>query len=91
MAVKQSSAKKRQLQSEARRKQNKAVKSVVRTSAKKYVSSVHAKDSAQSETLLRELIKELDSAARKGVIAKNSAARKKSRMQKLYNVSFAEK
>ena len=91
MAVKQTSAEKKHKQSEVRRKKNKAVKSMVRTSAKKYVSSVHAKDAAQSQTLLRELIKELDTASRKGIIAKNAAARKKSRMQKLYNASFAEK
>jgi len=36
-------------------------------------------------------VKELDTAARKGIIARNAAARKKSRMQKLYNASFAAK
>ncbi len=89
MAVKNSSAVKRHKQSEVRRIKNKAVKSSVRTSAKKYVSSVQTKDPAQAQTLLRELIKELDTAARKGIIAPNAAARKKSRMQKLFNASFA--
>lgn len=89
MAVKNASAVKRHKQSEVRRITNKAVKSSVRTSAKKYVASVQLKDSASSETLLRSLTKELDTAARKGIIAKNAAARKKSRMQKLFNATYA--
>lgn len=89
MAVKNASAVKRHKQSEVRRIRNKAVKSSVRTSAKKYVTSVQTQDSASAETLLRALTKELDTAARKGIIAKNAAARKKSRMQKLFNAKFA--
>lgn len=87
MAVKNASAVKRHKQSEVRRIKNKAVKSSVRTSAKKYVASIQTKDMASANELLRELVKELDTAARKGIISKNAAARKKSRMQKLYNAS----
>ncbi len=91
MAVKNASAVKRHKQSEVRRIKNKAVKSSVRTSAKKYVASVQAKETAEAGTLLRDLVKELDTAARKGIITRNAASRKKSRMQKLYNASFAAK
>lgn len=91
MAVKNASAVKRHKQSEVRRIKNKAVKSSVRTSAKKFVTSVQAKESAQAGTLLHDLVKELDTAARKGIISRNAAARKKSRMQKLYNASFVAK
>jgi small subunit ribosomal protein S20 len=91
LAVKNASAVKRHRQSEERRIKNKAVKSSVRTSAKKYVSVVQANDSAKSAELLRDLASELDTAARKGIISRNAAARKKSRMQKLYNASFAAK
>ena len=91
MAVKNASAVKRHKQSEVRRIKNKAVKSSVRTSAKKYVASVQAKDTDQSGILLHDLVKELDTAARKGIITRNAASRKKSRMQKLYNASFAAK
>lgn len=91
MSVKNTSAVKRHKQSEVRRIKNKAVKSSVRTSAKKYVASIHANDSVVADGLLRELVKELDTAAGKGVISRNAAARKKSRMHKLYNVSFAAK
>ncbi len=89
--MKNASAVKRHKQSEVRRIKNKAVKSSARTSAKKYVASVQAKDSALAGTLLKELVKELDTAARKGIIARNAAARKKSRMQKLFNASFEAK
>ena len=91
MAVKNASAVKRHKQSEVRRIKNKAVKSSVRTSAKKYVASVQAKSKDDAGTLLHDLVKELDTAARKGIISRNAAARKKSRMQKLYNASFAAK
>ncbi len=89
--MKNASAVKRHKQSEVRRIKNKAVKSSARTSAKKYVASVQAKDSALASALLKDLVKELDTAARKGIIARNAAARKKSRMQKLFNASFGAK
>lgn len=85
MAKKQSSAEKRFRQSEERRIRNKAVKSAVRTSVKKFVTAVQKKDSSEAEASLKEMIKKLDTAARKGIINKKSAARKKSRMQILYN------
>lgn len=86
MATKQSSAEKRHLQSEKRRVRNKRVKSSVRTAAKKVVVAAHAKDKAAAEAQLKEMIKQIDTAARKGIIKKNTAARKKSRMQRLVNI-----
>lgn len=85
------SAVKRHKQSEVRRIHNKSVKSAARTCAKKYTLAVVAKDAESASVLLKELAHRLDSAARKGIIAKNAAARKKSRMQKLYNVTFAQR
>ena len=83
------SAEKRHRQSEERRIRNKAVKSSVRTSAKKFVLSTRKKDAGESELLLRDMIQKIDSAARKGIIKKNAAARKKSRMQRLLNTMKA--
>ena len=37
----------------------------------------------------KKLQKELDSARSKGVLSRNAVSRKKSRMMKLFNVSFA--
>ena len=90
MAKKKSSAEKRHRQSEERRLRNKSVKSSVRTSAKKFVAiaSKSGKDSeeiAKAELALKDMIKKIDSAAQKGIIKKNTAARKKSRMQRLFN------
>ena len=88
MAKKQSSAEKRHRQSEERRMRNKAAKSAVKTSIKKFVALTQKKDPG-SEAALREMVKKIDTAARKGIIKKNAAARKKSRMQKYFNVMKA--
>jgi small subunit ribosomal protein S20 len=85
LAGKRSSAEKRHRQSEERRLRNKAVKSAVRTSAKKFVVLAQKKEVAEAEAALTETIKKLDTAARKGIIKKNTASRKKSRMQRLFN------
>lgn len=85
MSSKVKSAEKRHRQSEERRKRNKMVKSSVRTSAKKFVLLARKKETAEAETALKDMIKKIDSAARKGIIKKNAAARKKSRMQRLFN------
>jgi small subunit ribosomal protein S20 len=85
LASKGSSAEKRHRQSEERRKRNKAVKSSVRTSVKRFVVLARKKDTNEAEAALKDMIKKLDSAARKGIIKKNAAARKKSRMQRLFN------
>ncbi|PKL25509.1 MAG: 30S ribosomal protein S20 [Spirochaetae bacterium HGW-Spirochaetae-3] len=86
MATKFSSAEKRHKQDEKRRVQNKKVKSSVRTAAKRVVVAAHAKDKDLAESTLKDMIKQIDTAARKGIIKKNAAARKKSRMQRLVNV-----
>ena len=90
MAGKKSSAEKRYAQSEVRRLHNKAIKSEVRTYARQFVEAVHAKDQALAQSSLRTLESELDSARSKGVLTRNAVSRKKSRMAKLFNVSFAE-
>jgi small subunit ribosomal protein S20 len=90
LAGKSSSAEKRHRQSEERRLRNKAVKSSVRTSAKKFVVLARKKDMGNAEAALKDMIKKLDTAARKGIIKKNAASRKKSRMQRLFNSLTAQ-
>jgi small subunit ribosomal protein S20 len=85
LAGKSSSAEKRHRQSEERRLRNKAAKSAVRTSAKKFVALARQKDTAAAEAALKDMIKKIDTAAGKGIIKKNTASRKKSRMQRLFN------
>ena len=96
MAKKFSSAEKRHRQSEERRLRNKSVKSSVRTSAKKFVTLANKAgrsptEIGETEAALRETIKKIDTAAQKGIIKKNAAARKKSRMQRLFNSIKAAK
>jgi small subunit ribosomal protein S20 len=57
----------------------------VKTSIKKFVVLARKKDEEGAETALRNMTKLIDTAARKGIIKRNAAARKKSRMRKLLN------
>ena len=84
------SADKRHAQSEVRRMRNKAVKSQVHTALRKYLEAVQKKDQTLAGETLKALQSELDNAYRKNVIKQNACARKKSRMFKLYNVTFAK-
>lgn len=90
MAKKKTSAEKRFEQSERRRLHNKAIKSECRTYVKQFIEAVHAKDSKLAQEKLILMTSKLDSARSKGVLKRNAVSRKKSRMQKLYNVTFAE-
>jgi small subunit ribosomal protein S20 len=85
LAKKIRSAEKRHRQGEERRLRNKAVRTSVRTSVKKFQTLAQKKDAGEAEVALRDMIKKIDTAAQKGIIKKNTAARKKSRMQKFYN------
>ena len=75
------SAQKRARQSRSRRARNKPQRSALRTQLKKVVAaveSVSGSDAAQAQLL--KATRQLDKAARKGLIHKNQAARKKSRL-----------
>jgi len=91
LAKKKSSAEKRYQRSEELRLRNKSVKSSVRTSTKKFIAMAQKPeaDPAETEAALLNMIKKVDTAAQKGIIKKNTAARKKSRMQKLFNSTKA--
>ena len=89
MSVKKTSAEKRHAQSEVRRLHNKAIKSKCHTCVRQFVEAVQKKDQKAADTTLKALVKELDTACGKGVLTRNAVSRKKSRMMKLYNVSFA--
>ncbi len=71
---------KRNRQNETRRVRNKGVRSDMRTRTKAAVTAAEAGDGSEEE--LRLAIKRIDKAAQKGVIHKNTAARKKSRLVK---------
>ena len=90
MARNQTSAQKRHRQSEERRMHNKAIKSECRTYVKQFIEAVHAKDEKLAQEKFIIMTSRLDSARSKGVLKRNSVSRKKSRMQRLFNVTFAK-
>jgi small subunit ribosomal protein S20 len=89
LATTNKSAEKRNRQSEKRRLQNKSVKTAIRSSAKKVLVASEGKDKAAAEAALKDMVKRIDTAARKGIVTKNAAARKKSRMQRRINTLSA--
>lgn len=74
------SAKKRARQSEKRRVHNVALKSRMRTSMKAVLKAVQAGDKAAANTEFKSAVPEIDKAASRGLIAKNRAAKYKSRL-----------
>lgn len=80
--------KKRILQNEKRRQRNIAVRSRLKTYVKKAEGAVQGA-AADSIDAVKAAIVELDVAARKGVLHKNTAARKKSRLMKKLNAKKA--
>jgi len=68
-----------------RRAENFAVKSTVKTVSRKLVESVSAGKADEAKALLTKASSTIDKAAAKGVIHKNAAARKKSRLARKTN------
>ena len=78
------SAIKRNRQNEKRAEANKGVRTRMRTYSKKALESAGTDASAED---LRLAMKYIDKAASKGIIHKNAAARKKSRLTKAVNAA----
>lgn len=74
------SAIKRVKQSEKRRALNASQKSALRTSVKAVETAIANNDAASAQSALLVAFKKLDKAAGKGLIHKNAASRKKSRL-----------
>jgi small subunit ribosomal protein S20 len=79
------SARKRIRQSEKRRLANKSKKSAMKTSIKKYLKAVALGDVTSAEQLINQSISALYRTADKGIIHKNQAARRVSRLVKRLN------
>lgn len=84
-------AKKSLRQDVKKRKRNIVRKKTMRGLLKETKTLIAKKNPEASKELLPKLYKSLDKAAKKGVIKKNAAARKKSRITKLINVKSAAK
>ncbi len=76
------SAEKRDRQSLVRRDRNRTVRSNMRTAIKKLRSAVSSADAKVATELLPGTLSVIDVTARKKVIARNTAARYKSRLTK---------
>ena len=68
---------------------NNMIKSGYRTAVRKFEEAVSEGDKAKAETLFSEATKKIDQACTKGVIVKNTAARKKSNLAKKLNAAIA--
>ena len=79
-------AEKRMRQEQKRRLHNRSIKSLVRTQISKARSAIASGDE-NSEEAVRMAVSELDRAAKKGVIHRNNAARRKSRLMKRLNAA----
>jgi small subunit ribosomal protein S20 len=77
---------KRNLQNEKRRVRNKGVRAEIRTRTKNAVAAVGTDDEVQA---LRTAIKRIDKSAASGVIHKNQAANRKSRLMRRVNAMHA--
>ena len=74
------SAKKRIKVTEVKTLKNRMVKSALKTVIKKFEAAVKAKNVEEAKALYTSVAKSLDMAASKGIVHKNNAARKKSRL-----------
>ncbi len=85
------SAKKRVRQEEKRRLHNRSVKSSVKTYiTKARVAIDDGENREEAQEAVRHAVSELDRAAKKGVLHRNNAARRKSRLMKRLNTMEAE-
>ena len=73
------SAKKRLRQNQKRRDRNRTVRSEIRTRTKSLLQTESASD---AEEAYRTVASMLDTAARKGIVSKQAAARRKSRLSR---------
>jgi small subunit ribosomal protein S20 len=64
---------------------NKMYKSALKTTIKKFLTSVESKDKAAASEAYTAVIKKVDQAYAHGILVKNNAARKKSRFTRMLN------
>ena len=84
------SAAKRARQAIKRRLRNRALRSSYKTEIKKFISLVTEKKLDDAKSMLPAMHKEIDKACTKGILPKNAASRKKSKITVLLNKALAE-
>ena len=84
------SAKKRVLIAEANRQRNVAFKSTIKTAVKKALELANGEDKEALNSALSKVYQLCDKAVSKGILHKNTASRKKSRLTIAVNKLLAE-
>ena len=79
------SAKKRVLIAKVNNERNKADKSALKTTLKKFEAAVTEGNREQADSAYKAAVKTIDQAAAKGILHKNTAARKKSSIARKMN------
>ncbi len=83
------SAKKRVKIIEKKTLRNNMIKSEYKTVIKKFENALNSGNVEEAKTLFSQATKKIDQACSKGVIVKNTAARKKSNLAKKLNAAIA--
>lgn len=83
------SAKKRVKVIEKKTLRNNMIKSGYKTAVKKFEAAIDAGNMDEAKVLFADATKKIDQACAKGVIVKNTAARKKSSLSKKLNAAMA--
>lgn len=83
------SAKKRVKVIEKKTLRNNMIKSAYKTAIKKFEEALASGNMEEAKVLFSEATKKIDQACTKGVIVKNTAARKKSSLSKKLNATMA--
>ncbi|HED24033.1 MAG TPA: 30S ribosomal protein S20 [Firmicutes bacterium] len=79
------SAAKRARQNIKREQRNRRVKSMVKTAIRHFEESLQGENLEEARIKLNSAVRRIDKAAARGIIHKNNAARKKSRLNRLLN------
>lgn len=83
------SAEKRMRQTVTRTARNRRIKSMVKTTMRRFEEAIQSGDRELAQSRLIAAIRQIDQAAAKGILHKNTAARKKSRLTRLFNQNIA--
>ncbi|MGN0980041.1 MAG: 30S ribosomal protein S20 [Candidatus Avoscillospira sp.] len=79
------SAKKRVLLTKVSNERNKAAKSVLKTTLKKFDAALAEGNREQADSAYKAAVKTIDESVKKGILHKNNAARKKSSITRKLN------
>ena len=68
---------------------NRRVKSMLKTTIRRFEESLKSGDHEDAKVRLHAAVRQIDKAAAKGILHRNNAARKKSRLSRLYDKTIA--